>query len=129
MTQTLMTRADQVARWRDAVQQKLMAALDRAWTTIDTDPDPAKVRAARDKAKACGELAACVRKVAGLSLVRAPGARRAGLPVGEDEAMAAEIETAAMIAEVVGALPVAKAGAGRGTGKLGRLKGRGRGRL
>jgi hypothetical protein len=134
MTQTLMTqipmsRADQVARWRDAVQQKLMAALDRAWTTIDTDPDPAKVRAARDKAKACGELAACVRKVAGLSLVRASGARRAGLPVGEEEVMAAEIEAAAMVAEVVGALPVAGPVARRGAGKLGRLKGRGRGRL
>lgn len=123
MTQTLMTRADQVARWRDAVQQKLMAALDRAWTTIDTDPDPAKVRAARDKAKACGELAACVRKVAGLSLVRAAGTRKQGLPVGEEEVMAAEIEVAALMAEVAGA------GAGRGTGKLGRLKGRGRGRL
>ncbi|MET3665526.1 hypothetical protein [Caulobacter sp. 1776] len=117
--------ADRVARWRDAVQQKLMAALDRAWAVIDTDPDPAKVRAARDKAKACGELAACVRKVASLSLARPTGARKAALSVGEDEVMAAEIEAAAMVAEVVGALPVE----GPRVRKLRRGGGRGRGRL
>jgi hypothetical protein len=49
--------------------------------------------------------------------------------VGEDEVMAAEIEAVAMVAEVVGVLPVAGRGTGRGAGKLGRLKGRGRGRL
>jgi hypothetical protein len=109
--------ADQVARWRDAVQLKLMAALDAAWRTIETSNDPAQIRAARDKAKACGELAACARKVAGLA-ARPGGTGRVRLPVGPEEALAAEIEAASAVAEAVGALPVA--------GRARRSKGRGR---
>jgi hypothetical protein len=41
-----------------------MAALDAVWVILETSDDPAEIRKARDKAKACGELAAVVRKVA-----------------------------------------------------------------
>jgi hypothetical protein len=115
--------AQKIAHWRDTLQLKLMAALDAAWRTIERSDDPALVRAARDKAKTCGDLAACARRVAGLSAVRAAGTRKAMPPVGEDEVLAAEIETAAMVADVVGALPVAATAR-----KLGRLKGGRRGR-
>lgn len=121
MTQT---HADKVARWRDAAQLRLMAALDAAWRTIETGPDPAEIRKARDKVKACGELAACVRKVAALGAARA-GAGRTGAPVEQAEVLASEIEALAMVGEATGALPV---GAPR-VRKLGRLKGGGRGRL
>jgi hypothetical protein len=117
------THAEQVARWRDATQLKLMIALDAAWRTIETSQDPAEIRKARDKARVCGDLAACVRKVAGLSVGRASGAAKLALPAREVEAMAAEIEAAAMVGEVVGALTAAP------PRKLGRLKGGGRGRL
>jgi len=120
---TQLTHPEQVARWRDALQLKLMAALDAAWSTIASSDDPAKVRAARDRARACGDLAACVRKVASLSLLRPPGGRRAVLPVGEDEVMAAEVETMALVAEVTGVLPTGR------ERKLERLKGGRRGRL
>jgi hypothetical protein len=120
---TQLPHADKVARWRDAVQLKLMAALDAAWRVIETSDDPAQVRQARDKARACGDLAACVRKVAALAAPRPPGKARTLPPPGEDEALAAEIEAAAMVAEVVGALPTGR------ERKLGRLKGGRRGRL
>lgn len=116
------THAEKVAHWRDAAQLKLMAVLDAAWRTIETSDDPAEIRKARDKARACGDLAACVRKVAGLSTTRVVGAAKAAPPTREVEAMAAEIEAVALVSEAVGALPV-----GRGR-KLGRLKS-GRGRL
>mgnify|MGYP000020476422 CR=1 FL=1 len=114
------THAEQVARWRDATQLKLMAALDAAWRTIETSQDPAEIRKARDKARVCGDLAACVRKVAGLSAGRGG---KAALPVGEEEALAAEIEAVAMVGEVVSGLTAPP------PRKLGRLKGGGRGRL
>ena len=50
--------------WSQALQAKLMAALDAAWAILDASDDPAEIRRARDKAKACGELAAVARKVA-----------------------------------------------------------------
>ena len=53
--------------WSQALQAKLMAAIDAAWKTIETSDDPVAVRKARDKAKACGELAAVVRKVAAMT--------------------------------------------------------------
>jgi hypothetical protein len=62
MTQT-HTPAPSIA-WCQALQAKLMAALDAAWAILDGSDDPAEIRRARDKAKACGELAAVARKVA-----------------------------------------------------------------
>jgi hypothetical protein len=58
MTQT------NIPAWCQAMQAKLMAALDAAWAILDSSDDPAEIRRARDKAKACGELAAMARKVA-----------------------------------------------------------------
>ena len=49
---------------RLTLQLKLMAALDAAWAILDASNDPAAIRQARDKAKACGEIAAMARKVA-----------------------------------------------------------------
>ena len=62
MTQTNIP-APSIA-WCQALQAKLMAALDAAWAILDSSDDPAEIRRARDKAKACGELAAVARKVA-----------------------------------------------------------------
>jgi hypothetical protein len=62
MTQTHIP-APSIA-WCQALQAKLMAALDAAWAILDRSDDPAEIRRARDKAKACGELAAVARKVA-----------------------------------------------------------------
>ena len=58
-----MTQTD-IPTWRLNFQLKLMTALDAAWTSIEATTDPAALRAARDKAKAIGDLAAMARKVA-----------------------------------------------------------------
>jgi hypothetical protein len=58
-----MTQTD-IPTWCLNLQYKLMAALDAAWAILDGSDDPAEIRRARDKAKACGELAAVARKVA-----------------------------------------------------------------
>lgn len=63
MTQTQHTPAPSLA-WRQALQAKLMAALDAAWAILEHSDDPAEIRRARDKAKAVGDLAAMARKVA-----------------------------------------------------------------
>ena len=59
-----MTQAQDIPTWCLNFQLKLMAALDAAWTSIEATADPAVIRAARDKAKAIGDLAAMARKVA-----------------------------------------------------------------
>ncbi|MFZ0266323.1 hypothetical protein [Caulobacter sp.] len=58
-----MTQTD-IPTWCFTFQQKLMAALDAAWAILEHSHDPAEIRAARDKAKAIGDLAAMARKVA-----------------------------------------------------------------
>ena len=58
-----MTQTD-IPTWCLTLQLKLMAALDAAWAILDASNDPAALRQARDKAKACGEIAAMARKVA-----------------------------------------------------------------
>ena len=64
MTQTqTQTPAPSIA-WSQAMQAKLMAALDAAWAILERSHDPAEIRKVRDKAKAIGELAAMARKVA-----------------------------------------------------------------
>lgn len=57
----------QAQTWCDRLQAKLMAALDAAWDTIATSDDPALIKRARDKAKACGEIAAQARKIAAMT--------------------------------------------------------------
>ena len=55
-----------VPAWSQDLQLKLMAALDAAWKIIETSDDPAAVKKAREKARACGEMAAVVRKIAAM---------------------------------------------------------------
>ena len=50
--------------WRQALQTKLMDALDAAWAIIERSVDPAEIRQALDRAKAVGAIAVMVRKVA-----------------------------------------------------------------
>lgn len=72
---------------------KMMAALDAAWKIIETSDDPAAVRKARDKAKACGEMAAVVRKIAAMVVVKAPAAPAPAF-AGPDVAPAAAVTQA-----------------------------------
>ncbi len=99
-----------VQTWCDRVQAKLMATLDATWDVIATSNDPAEIRRARDKAKACGELAATVRKVAAITPRPRPQRPAPGFPppaFEPDEALETD----------------------RPPRKLDRLKGGGRGRL
>ncbi|KQY29261.1 hypothetical protein ASD21_06530 [Caulobacter sp. Root1455] len=83
MTQT------NIPAWCQALQAKLMAALDAAWAILEHSDDPAEIRRARDKAKACGELAAVARKVALiLPMARAAPAMAAAAPAFADLAPA-----------------------------------------
>jgi len=50
--------------WRQALQTKLMDALDAAWAIIERSVDPAEIREALDRAKAIGAIAVMGRKVA-----------------------------------------------------------------
>ncbi|MBO9558239.1 MAG: hypothetical protein J7515_06580 [Caulobacter sp.] len=59
--------------WRQALQLKLMAALDAAWAMIEDNTDPALIRAARERAKAIGDIAAMARKVVLLEPPPKPG--------------------------------------------------------
>jgi hypothetical protein len=61
-----------IPAWSQGLQLKMMAAIDAAWRTIETSDDPAAVRKAREKAKACGEMAAVVRKIAAMVVVKPP---------------------------------------------------------
>ena len=58
MTQT------NIPAWRQALQAKLMAALDAAWAILEHSDDPAEIRRVRDRVKALGDLATLARKVA-----------------------------------------------------------------
>jgi hypothetical protein len=78
-----MTQAP-VQTWCDRVQAKLMAALDATWEVIATSDDPAEIRRARDKAKACGEMAATVRKIAAMTPRSKPAPPCPDLPDGFD---------------------------------------------
>lgn len=64
--------------WCARMQAKLMAAIDAAWAMIEASDDPAVLRKARDKVKACGEMAANVRKIAAMTAQRKPAPRPSG---------------------------------------------------
>jgi hypothetical protein len=83
--------------WCETLQTKLMAALDAVWAILDVSDDPAEIRKARDKAKACGELAAVVRKLATMT-----GQARSKPPVAEAPAALAApaMAPAAAVAQV-----------------------------
>jgi hypothetical protein len=76
MTQT------NIPAWRDALQLKLMAALDAAWAILEHSDDPAEIRRVRDKAKALGDLAVLARKVA--SIVPMPRVKPVASGLGPD---------------------------------------------
>lgn len=101
--------------WCARIQAKLMAAIDAAWAMIEASDDPAVLRKARDKVKACGEMAANVRKIAAMSGQRRP-APRAAAGSALDAALAA----------VATATPASDPPTER---RLDRVKGGGRGRL
>jgi hypothetical protein len=52
--------------WCDRLQHKLMDAIDAAWAMVETSDDPAVLAKARDRARACGQLASEARKVLAL---------------------------------------------------------------
>lgn len=99
----------QAQTWCDRLQAKLMAALDAAWETIATSDDPALIKRARDRAKACGEFAAQARKIAAMT----PAAKPARPSTAVSPPLAA-VETAVEV---------------RPVRALDRLKGGSRGRL
>ena len=75
-----MTQTHDIPAWCQALQAKLMAALDAAWAILDSSDDPAAIKRARDKAKACGELAAVARKVALIVPMKRTAAVEAPIP-------------------------------------------------
>ncbi|CAN5515475.1 hypothetical protein BH10PSE4_BH10PSE4_33100 [soil metagenome] len=109
-----MTQTD-IPAWRQAIQAKLMAALDAAWAILEHCDDPAEIRRIRDKAKALGDLAALARKVAAITPLPRAKPVMAGLgPVWD------ELETA--LAPVAPQAEIARRA-------LDKLKGGRRGRL
>jgi hypothetical protein len=90
-----MTQTD-IPTWCFTFQQKLMAALDAAWAILERSDDPAQIRRARDKAKACGELAAVARKVA----LIVPSGRSKVSPPSMLDAAAAHLHAAQSVADV-----------------------------
>ena len=118
MTQT------NIPAWCQALQAKLMAALDAAWAIIEHSDDPGEIRRARDKAKAVGELASVARKVA----LIVPAPRPA--PAGAGAAALASVELAPTLAPALApiAAPIA-AQAEHARRALEKLKGGRRGRL
>ncbi|PTS88940.1 MULTISPECIES: hypothetical protein [unclassified Caulobacter] len=118
-----MTQTD-IPTWCLNLQIKLMAALDAAWAVIESTDDPAAIARARQRAKAAGEMAAMVRKVALASPADRPALTRqvaAGLAATKaitDLKMTVTDATAPVAAQVE---PARRA--------LDRLKGGRRGRL
>lgn len=90
-----MTQTD-IPTWCFTFQQKLMDALDAAWAILERSDDPAEIRAARDKAKAVGDLAAMARKVA----LIVPAARSRVSPPSMLDAAAAHLHAAQSVADV-----------------------------
>jgi hypothetical protein len=102
-----------------------MAALDAAWAILDGSDDPAEIRRARDKAKACGELAAVARKVA--LIMPAGRAKPATDPVAAS--LSAAQAVADLNAAIITPAPPMAAQAEHARRALEKLKGGRRGRL
>ncbi|EJL34553.1 hypothetical protein PMI01_01610 [Caulobacter sp. AP07] len=111
-----MTQAD-IPTWCFTFQQKLMAALDAAWAILENSHDLAQIRAARDRAKACGELAAVARKIA----LIVPAARAKVSPPSMLDAAAAALHATQAVGDLGTAIRAPRA--------LDKLKGGRRGRL
>jgi len=78
--------------WCQALQAKLMAALEALWKRIERFDDPAEIRRVRDKAKAIGDLAAMARKVALIVPIARPKAAVAPALAGLDALLFAEAQ-------------------------------------
>lgn len=78
MSQTQAPSARCAAEWCATMQAKIMAVLDAAWALAERSDDPAVIALAREKARARGQMAATVRKVA--TMVPAPKAAKAARP-------------------------------------------------
>ena len=125
MTQTQHTPAPSIA-WRQALQAKLMAALDAAWAILERSNDPAEIRRVRERARAIGDLAAQARKVA-LIMPREP---KADANVAAKAEMLARVMAPGLAAEaLVAARAPAAAQAELSRRALDKLKGGGRARL
>jgi len=125
MTQTQHTPAPSLA-WRQALQAKLMAALDAAWAILERSNDPAEIRRVRERARAIGDLAAQARKVA-LIMPREP---KADANVAAKAEMLARVMAPGLAAEaLVAARAPAAAQAELSRRALDKLKGGGRARL
>lgn len=73
MSQIQTPAARSPRQWCDAMQAKLMAALDEAWAMAESSDDPAVQARARDKARLCGQMAAAARKIAAMTPPEKPG--------------------------------------------------------
>ncbi|MBO9708189.1 MAG: hypothetical protein J7521_08255 [Caulobacter sp.] len=82
-----MNKTD-ITAWGQALQAKLMAALDAAWAIFEASDDPEPLRRASERVRFCGQLAAMARKVA--LMTPPPRARPALAGGGEPAAAQAE---------------------------------------
>ena len=58
--------------WCERLQGKLMAGLEAAWALIEKTDDPVVLRKAREKARACGVMAATARRIVLMTGPRRP---------------------------------------------------------
>ena len=125
MTQTQHTPVPSLA-WCQALQAKLMAALDAAWAILERSNDPAEIRRVRERARAIGDLAAQARKVALIT----PKEPKAEANVAAKAEMLARVMAPGLAAEaLVAARAPAAAQAELSRRALDKLKGGGRARL
>jgi hypothetical protein len=78
MSQIQTPAARSPRQWCDAMQAKLMAAIDEAWELAASSDDPAVQARARDKARLCGQMAATARKIAAMTPATKPGKGETG---------------------------------------------------
>lgn len=78
MSPTPAPAARSPRQWCDALQAKLMHALDEAWAIAEDSDDPAVQARARDKARLCGQMAATARKIAAMTPAAKPAKAEKG---------------------------------------------------
>jgi hypothetical protein len=118
-TQAPTAAAPSPSDWCAQMQAKIMAVLDAAWDLAEHSTDPAVIALAREKAKACGQMAATVRKVA--TMVPAPKAAKSEHPLDVIEDFVGRLDKATKAPEPPSNPPAAQAVAMRAAlRKLGR---------
>ena len=127
-----MTQTQNIPHWCLTFQLKLMAALDAAWKILEATDNPAEIRAARDRAKGIGEMAAVARKIA----LAVPTPRGKPGEVTMTDAVAARLHATQTLADLGTNVRAAKAEAASMAAQveparraLDKLKGGRRGRL